>query len=100
LKLTNQCRKLSKERASLAHGQWLAVYARKKPPRLVTELRRYGIPGKQTSFTLKKIKHLTDEIWNTYEELSTFMTNNHPQGAISKRVANTLRALMAGAQAE
>ena len=86
LNISKRSRTLSKDRHRLAHGEWYIDHLSKKPPKLVSRMRRAGAPGKQRIFTVKQIRHLTHDVCDVYADLHHLMIEYHPDGPLPKRL--------------
>lgn len=97
LNISKQCRTLSKDRHRLAHGEWYIEHLPRKPPKLVSRMRRAGAPGKSCIFTVNQIRQLTHKICDVHADLNNLMVEYHPDGPLSKRLRGLIRSLPSSA---
>ncbi len=93
LSISKLCRTLSKDRHRLAHGEWFIEHLPKKPPKLVSRMRRAGTPRTSRIFTVKQIRQMTHEICDVYADLHYLMIEHHPGGPLPKRLREFFRSL-------
>lgn len=93
LAITKRCKALSKERNRLAHGEWIIEFLPKKPPKLVSRMRRHGTPGKQRIFSVPQIRQKTHDFCEVIADLHDFMINHHPQGSLEERARKIFQVL-------
>lgn len=85
--LTKKCRGQYRTRNRLAHGEWfLTLFRSKKPPQIISRIRRHGLRGTERQFSIKQIDGLTRTYRKLADETYRFHHLNHPEGPPAERL--------------